>query len=341
MDNIIRVSYSLLSLFKNCRKAADFKYAQGLKSAQQRSYALNFGTIFHACLEKLYNKIPAEEIYKYIDSQFPGYEIVEEEKLTRLHLRAMLEGYINKYTKEDNNFEVISTEKEFFGPITDMDSSLKEPLKGVEFTGKIDGIVKMKDTGEIFLLEHKTAKSISGSYIDRLWSDFQIVVYVYYVNKVFKMPCSGVFYNVIQKPDIKRLGQETEEEYQERRKLSASKNKSGTTNIKKKLGESDEEFEDRLAELYLDSKMYHRELIYVTKNQMKSCVEEISEMTKAFLSCIKREKFYKNTDYCYRYGSPCEYFPICKSGNNQNVIDNNYEKKPRYELNLIEDTGVF
>ena len=47
--------------------------------------------------------------------------------------------------------------------------------------GKVDGIVRIGD--DYFLLEHKTAAQLDADYLERLWTDFQITIYAYYVEQ--------------------------------------------------------------------------------------------------------------------------------------------------------------
>jgi hypothetical protein len=59
-------------------------------------------------------------------------------------------------------------------------------------------------------------------------------------------------------------------------------------------------------------------------------------LTKAYISCVKRGVWYLNTDHCFRWGRPCEYYPICKSGENQNIIQNYYKKSNRVNLYTLD-----
>ena len=51
-----------------------------------------------------------------------------------------------------------------------------------------------------------------------------------------------------------------------------------------------------------------------------------------------------NTDYCFHYNRPCAYFPICRSNENPNVIENLYrrvEKHPELTETAPAETPVF
>lgn len=325
----VRISYSLLTLFRNCRKAAYYRYVKGLKPLQKSS-ALNFGTIIHSGLEHWHTHKDIKAAVKHIEPQF----ILIDDFLAGA---SMLEAYAQKYRVDDLEPVIVDgksgIEVDFDYPILDTDTL--EFIPGVSMVGKIDGIVKRDN--EYFLLEHKTAYKLDGNYIDKLWSDFQITLYCYYVNKFFKLPCSGVMYNILVKPDFKRKKGESLEEFTERYNEAARTNKSGKTNVKRKLPESDSDYVTRLAEFYQEPASIHREVIYIGKKQMKHVISEVSELTKAFMACMQRDRFYMNTDNCFKYNSPCPYFAICKSGGSEHIINNCYEYSPRVTLDVLEN----
>lgn len=327
-EDDVRISYSLLCLFRNCRKAAYYRYIKGLQPLQ-KSPALNFGSIVHNGLEHWHRNKDVNAAIKHIEPQFTYLD----EFLTA---QEMLQAYASKYSVDDLEPVIIDgksgIEIDFEYPILDTDTM--DFIPQVKMVGKIDGIVK-KDN-EYFLLEHKTASKLDSNYIDKLWSDFQISLYCYYVNKFFKLPCHGVLYNILVKPDFKRKSGETEEEFKIRYEEAAAKNKSGKTSIKRKHAETDLEYRSRLQEFYQKTDSIHRETIYIGKKQMKHVIEEVSELTKSYISCMKRGKWYQNTDHCFKYNYPCPYHLLCKSGGAEHLENNCYTKSERVTLEMVE-----
>jgi hypothetical protein len=321
MTDEIRISYSMLNMFRNCRRAVKYKYVEGLEG-HYRSAALSFGTTIHKGLETWYT---CRDIRQTLDTIRPDLPNVDDQLIAS----CMLEAYVAKY--KDNDLEVVSLETTFDAPIYDM--ATKEPIPGVLMKGIIDGIVKVD--GEYYLLEHKTTSRLDESYLEKLWYDFQITLYCYYVNKLFGYKCNGILYNILVKPDFKRNKGETDEEFELRRMEAASKNKSGKTNIKQKKEETDVEFVTRLQEFYSSPYSIHRETLYVSKKQMSVAIEQVAELTHAYLSCVKRNKFYMNTDFCFRYGK-CTYWELCKSNENPNTKENLY-KVTRTPLEMLDD----
>jgi hypothetical protein len=320
---LIKISYSLLNTFRNCRKLTELKYVKGL-SAKWDKHALIMGTNVHAILEEYYTD-PTKNVDNTLKKILPKVESIDDQ----IVIEEMLRSYDKRYRKTDEDIEILSLEKFFESPVIDTDTM--ENIPGVVITGKIDGIVKYK--GDVFLLEHKTASKPDDNYINGLWANLQIILYTYFASKVFGYKCCGVLYNVLAKPE-KREQPETNEAYEKRCEVARAKNKSGKTNLKRKDGEDEDVFRERVKKFYEEERSIVREPIYIPKDLMKSTVEEISELTKAYVAAIKRDKFYRNTDYCYKYGK-CEYHAICSSGEDKSVIDKFY-KSTRKPLEVLE-----
>ncbi len=94
-------------------------------------------------------------------------------------------GYANRFPGED--FEVVALEKTFEGNI--INPATGASSRSFTLAGKVDGIVRQD--GKYFLLEHKTASQIDSGYLERLWTDFQIHLYAWYVEKALGWRISG------------------------------------------------------------------------------------------------------------------------------------------------------
>jgi len=77
--------------------------------------------------------------------------------------------------------------------------------------------------------------------------------------------------------------------------------------------------------------MFHRETLYISRDQFAALQAELWELTQAFLDARRRGVFYRNTTFCFHYHRPCAYFPLCRSGGSPNVIENLYHKVPPHE----------
>ena len=124
--------------------------------------------------------------------------------------------------------------------------------------GKVDGLVRVGN--EHFVLEHKTASSLDGGYLERLWTDFQITLYAYYLEQALCIRITGVLYNLLLKARLKQ-----------RRTENAA------------------EFEGRLATKYAQAAMFHREMLYLSRDQFTLMRAELWELTQALRRLASRK----------------------------------------------------
>jgi hypothetical protein len=318
------------SLFRNCRKACEYRYVLGLVS-HQKDPNLSFGAFIHECLLTWHGTRDLDQALDHIDRSCAAR--VSDDGVRRdWHLaRAMMIAYASRYAHED--FDIIALEKTFEGPIVNPKTGAAS--RSFVLAGKVDGIVRIGDS--YYILEHKTAAQIDADYLERLWTDFQITIYAYYVEQTLGIPITGVIYNVLAKARLQQSKGETEDEYQVRRAELIAKSKSGTTTAKRKMPESDEEFQARLAEKYSDPEMFHRETLYLSRDRFDILREELWQLTQEFLRARNHKVFYQNTSFCFHHNRPCAYFAICRSNGNPNIIENFFEiAAPHEELREAE-----
>ena len=328
-------TYSMWSLFRNCRKAVDLRYLQQLVPLQ-RDRNLHFGSLIHECLEAWHQRLDLDEVLAVIDRLCEN-RFQDENQRRDWHLAtAMMRAYAARYASDD--FEIIALEKSFEGPI--VNPATGAASRSFVLAGKVDGIVRIG--GEYFVLENKTAGQIDGDYLEKLWTDFQITIYAHYVEQTMGIPITGILYNVLVKAKLQQGKGESEEEYQTRRAELLAKSKTGKTTAKRKLPESDEDFQRRLAEKYADPEMFHREMLYLSRDRFDVLRAELWELTQAFLEAKRRGIFYQNTAFCFHHNRPCTYFPVCRSNGNPNVIENFYTiTAPHEELRVPANEPAF
>jgi len=317
------------SLFRNCRKAVELRYLQHLVPLE-RDRNLHFGSIIHECLQAWHERRDIEEVTALID-RLCAQRLQDENQRRDWHLAAgMMKAYATRYATDD--FEIVALEKNFEGPI--INPATGAASRSFVLSGKVDGIVRIG--GEHFILEHKTAGQLDGDYLEKLWTDFQITIYAYYIEQTMGIPIAGILYNVLVKAKLQQGKGETEDEYEARRAELLAKSKTGKTTAKRKLPESDEDFQQRLAEKYADPVLFHREMLYLSRDRFEILRSELWELTQAFLDARRRGVFYQNTAFCFNYQRPCAYFPLCRSNGNPNVIENFYQRvAPNEELRVL------
>jgi hypothetical protein len=333
-ETLFLTTYSMWRLFRDCRMAFKWRYLDELVPLE-RDKNLYFGSTIHECLRLWHEGKGLSEVFDYINRTYCNRDQDVRQKADWHHARAMMKGYASRYPTEA--FTVVALEKKFEGAIVNPDTGAAS--RSFVLGGKVDGIVQLD--GRFYLLEHKTTSQLDGGYLERLWSDFQITLYSWYLEQCLGITISGIIYNVLVKTRMSQSQGETEDEYTARCAELIAKSKTGKTSAKRKLPESDEAFQARLEAKYVEPEMFHREKIFISRDQFTELRSELWELSKSLLEARRRGVFYRNNSHCFHYGRPCPYFTLCRSGGNPNVIEAFYEHKPaNEELNDTESTVV-
>ncbi|MBL7046494.1 MAG: PD-(D/E)XK nuclease family protein [Candidatus Marinimicrobia bacterium] len=340
------LTFSAAKKFQSCQRAYYNRYRKNLVPLESNEI-LFLGSTVHDCLELWYKRDPNDQSIHYkiiqlIDEAYPLRESDENQKKDWHLAKAMMEGYIAQYEKED--FEIIDTELEFCIPI--INPSTNRSSRTFELMGKVDALVKMpapmQSGNELyFIMEHKTAALITGDYIEKLPLDFQINLYAMALSKYKNIPIAGVIYNVIQKSKIRQKQGESEEKFAARRQELIQKSKTGKTTAKRQNPESDEIFSGRLHSVYNDPKMFYREILYLSDQDIKRTELELWHVTQQILDAQRRGVWCQNTDNCFRYHSPCMYFPLCRAHDNPNVKNNLYTELPPHSELSVGSGSIF
>jgi hypothetical protein len=334
MYEYMTTTYSMWSQFRNCRRACQLRYLENLVSLNKNKN-LYFGSIIHRCLEIWHRDRDLEKVFEFINTTYPGRSQNRDQRRDWHLSTALMRGYVNRYPQEE--FQVIELEKKFEGKIINPSTGFSS--RSFKLSGKVDGIVKIENA--YWLLEHKTAAQIDGSYLEKLWTDFQIILYSWYVRETLGIPVVGIIYNILVKAKLQQSKGETETEFEDRRQQLIAKSKTGKTSAKRKMPETDESFQERLAVKYAETEMFHRETIYISRDRYDDLRAELWKLTQSFLEARRLNNFYRNTGFCFHFNRPCFYYPICSSSDNPIVIENQYkEVAPHEELRESEATEL-
>lgn len=124
------------------------------------------GTLFHNALHALYTGVPLEKVMTYVRTQ-GNYDEAR-------CLLAMVPGYADNVLHRDlEQYDILEIEYRFSFPPRDADG---EDLDiGIDIVGSIDMIIQDKETGLVYGVEHKTAKTFRAD--TYLWMDEQPRVY--------------------------------------------------------------------------------------------------------------------------------------------------------------------
>ena len=248
-------TYSMWNDYRNCPRKCKIRYFDKLVPIEQ-DHNLAFGSVIHDCLESWHRDRDLPVVLDIIDRSYPN-RLVDEKQNAAWHMAtAMMMLYAQTYPED---YDVVALEKTFESTIVHPRTG--DPSIHYRLGGKVDGILEIDN--ELFLFEHKTTAQINAAYLDRLWTDFQVILYSVYMARFLKKPIVGVVYNILTKPKLKQGKGETEKEFEERKAKLIAKSKTGKTNAKRKEPESDEDFQFRLQEKLKEPGMFHRELCQV------------------------------------------------------------------------------
>jgi len=337
------LTYSALSKFRNCRRAYRHRYVDEL-SQKDKGEALWVGSAFHDALhvgylEREQGKSRDEALegaLRWMDAgPLLGANADPALQGRRDLLRAMVRNYEYRWREErpedsvpDSALEEIAKEMPFVLPIRNPETGRQSMT--FQLAGKVDGIVRFQD--QLFILEHKTAATISGDYLARLWADFQSQIYAASISELLGEPVVGVIYDVTAKARLKRKKGETSEEFAERiAGYKTEKTKKKHLEIGPKQDETEEQISARLDAWYQNPDAFVRELIYFDADTLANVKVEIWELTQQILDARRRDRWGQNTTQCYAFGS-CAYAPICRNhGKIDETVEIYYEKKASHE----------
>ena len=283
MSELMTTTYSMWRLFRNCRMACKWRYIDELVPLE-RDPNLAFGSVIHDCLECLARSAGSGQGPRphRPDLSEPGAGRSSASRLAPGHghderLCGTLSGRRVRGHRPGENIRRPHRQS----------GDRCHASRSFILAGKVDGIVRQD--GQYFLLEHKTASQIDASYLERLWTDFQIILYAWYLEQTLGITVSGIIYNVLVKARLRQGKGETEAEYEARRAELIAKSKTGKSSAKRKLPEDDDTFQQRLQEKYLEPGMFHREMLYISRDQFEELRAELWELSKAMLDARRRE----------------------------------------------------
>ena len=328
------LTYSALSTFQTCRRRYRYRYEDHLVPIA-KAHALAFGSIAHEWLETWHRDRSLDVAQAIIDHAYLNRHAESGEKRDWHYQTAMLRAYAQQFI--DDAFTVVELEKEFVGRLENPPTGY--PSRRFFMRGKIDGIVQRG--GETLLLEHKTAGTLTGDYVERLGMDLQILLYAHYARTALDQPVTGILYNVLVKPRLAQAEGETEEQYQARCAELIAASKTGKTSAKRRMPESDEAFQARLAAWFEAEPRFTRIELLLDADTLTNVRQQIWDIAQEILATRRDGRWHQNGRACFGFGT-CPYWPICASKANPLVIENQFKVEPPHaELSSDDDATTF
>lgn len=318
------LTHSGMQCFNDCRMKYHWRYDLGLCPVE-KIQAFEFGSAFHKGLEVWfkYGIQDAALNAAQTDAERRGLTLEDQIKL-----ECMLTKYMEIYAHE--NFTVIEIEMPFRVDLCNPKTGRKSKL--FWHSGKIDGLVK--DTkGDYFILEHKTVSDINDAFKERILIDSQIGEYVIGIERALGITVAGSIYDVAEKPKIKMKMGETDEEFEARKADLLSKSKTGKTSAKKQEPETADEFRARMMNALSDMN-YQRFIVPFTPERKREMKEELWMISQH----MRAQMVYKNTGMCARMGMKCPFLDLCVANGDLTLCEGKYEqRKVNEELEATDE----
>lgn len=190
------------------------------------------------------------------------------------------------------------------------------------FQGMAD-MIAQDDAGRLWLVDNKSASRIDAGRMD-LWSDWQLMLYSAYLEPEYG-EFAGAIHNIVEKPTIKRKTGETDEEFAARRAEAKAPNR-----CRQAIAETDAEWAARLADHYLNPAKFHREVVYFTAADLARAREELWQVAQDVHLAHAENRWYRSPNMCRQYGSVCEYLPLCRSDDNPIIKETQFHHHPAH-----------
>lgn len=270
---VLLLTNSRLKAKRLCPRYHHFRYERGYASAR-KAEALTFGSAFHVGMERYWRKD---------EGTFPSRGLLADE-FDDAALRALLVGYRNRWETEDERYETLAVEQAFETPFI-------HPATGAENTefvlaGKLDLVIRDRDTGEVLVGEHKTSGediSFGAAYWMRLALDSQILVYTVGA-RALGYQNAATLYDVAYKP-----------------------------RQRPKKGESPEAFYTRIVSEIAEAPQRYYARCRLTRfpGEIDAALVDAWEWAERMSADARDGVHPRNVDACFKYGRACEFHDVC------------------------------
>lgn len=310
-DDRILTTQSSWRAFKTCQKKHDLRYNRQLVPTRaDDAAALHYGKLW----DRLLN-------VHYLSRVHDADATIAAAGEWRTQLQVMFTSYRQATAIDDAKYETVAMQVPFEGDIVNPDTD--SPSKTFTLAGVVDGLWRSLADNRLWIVENKTTSRCDAAYLERLWMDWQILLYTEYLQREHG-PIAGVIYNIAEKPGIKRAEAETDGEFEARKQAAKAPDR-----IKRKVADTEETWGDRLREHYAErTEKFHREVILFDRSDLDEVRADLWSLSQTWLDARRRGHWFKNTAACFEWNRPCDYLAVCRSKENPIVIETQYRVEP-------------
>lgn len=181
---------SRIGSWRRCPRAHRYRYELGIQTPS--GPAAEFGTGAHSALEAWYRQ------WRHggdrLGAAFETINAVAD-PVDAIRLRALIAAYHARWGAED--WDVLEVEREFTYYLDD-----------IAIGGKIDAVIRERDSNRAFVVEHKTSTqdtSAGSPYWAKLALDTQVSIYIDAAEFALDIPVAGCIYDVLKRPQHEPL----------------------------------------------------------------------------------------------------------------------------------------
>lgn len=186
-DGTRTVSWSEIQTFRSCPHKHELQYLERWSMTPPDHTALGMGILYHLAMERHYLALAAK-----MDPQAEVYELLgqwrgegRDPDIIDL-IEWMYAGHVKMWGNDDR-WEILAVEYSFEFPLLDADGS----PTGFRLKGKIDVIVRDRETRRVFVVDHKSCSALPKQ--RELDLDDQMGLYLWGLRQLGKNPMGAVY----------------------------------------------------------------------------------------------------------------------------------------------------
>lgn len=189
----ISLSNSQVSKWQHSPRCFWWRYIRNLELADTADYLI-WGGAVHTLLEHLYEGRSVTDAFELMRDEGDLDDLdrleVEGNYHTEGALRVLADEYAEQLEEDVERFEIVDVERNKEYNLTN----------SVAWLGKLDLILRDREDGEIYIMDHKTtSKKVSSSYyVDRYSHDQQMTSYWWLGQEDFGDDFAGILINAFQ-----------------------------------------------------------------------------------------------------------------------------------------------
>lgn len=312
-----------------CNYWAHIKYNEGYRETREAE-PLWFGTLVHKGLEVWW--ATGGDLAVALTAM--GVTGDPDRKALFVIAREMMKYYHDRWIGDVARFDFLGAEIQFRVRLRNPETG--RPSQTWDLGGKMDAVVRLKSTGKIWVVEHKTTSEEIGHdatvYGIRLLMDSQCGQYWIAAEEKYGEKIGGIIYDVLRKPGIRpkeKLSVEVEMRKETDEELAARKVIEGKPKLRHKKVQVDpdavtsrpetlDEYAIRVAEdLKRDDRVYlWRTSVFRDKAALEDFMQDAWDLSFMSHERMRRGKHPKNPEQCMHHGRPCALLDHCATQSN-------------------------